>query len=72
MMIEDVNEPPILTHSIVPLSFDQLEMNEQPPELSYGGQQVLLLRRIVSGSIVDLPLTEVRALIADNTPEEEV
>ena len=70
MMIEDVNEPPILTHSIVPLSFDQLEMNEQPPELNYGGQQVLLLRRIVSGSIVDLPLVEVRALIAANTPEE--
>ena len=71
-MIEDVNEPPILTHSLVSLSFDQLELNEQPPELTYENQQVLLLRRIVAGSIVDLPLSEVRSLIADNAPEEEV
>jgi len=58
------------THSLVNLDFKQLQSNEQPPELTYNGQQVLLLRRIVGGSIADLTLSEARALIAENTPEE--
>ena len=69
-MIEDVDETLIPTHSIVALTFDQLNPNEQPPELAYGGQQALLLRRIVSGSFADLTLPEVRVLIADNAPVE--
>ena len=70
MMIEDVDEVAIPTHSLVALTFDQFQPNEQPPELAYGGQQALLLRRIVSGSLADLTLAEVRVLITDNAPEE--
>ena len=60
------------TRSLVPLDFDQLQSNEKPSELNYQGRQVLLLRRLVSGSIADLTLAEARVLIAENAPEEEL
>lgn len=60
------------THSLVGLDFSQLQPNEQPPELTYQGQQVLLLRRIVEGSVADLTLPEARDLIDENTPEDEL
>lgn len=61
-----------MTHSLTALDFDQLQPNEQPPELTYNVQQVLLLRRIVSGSVADLTLADARTLLADNAPEEEI
>ena len=62
----------MMTHSLTALDFDQLQPNEQPPELTYNVQQVLLLRRIVSGSVADLTLADARTLLADNAPEEEI
>lgn len=61
----------MMTHSVMPLTFSGFVDNEQPLELTYKSQQVLLLRRMVSGSIADLTLAEARTLIADNAPEEE-
>lgn len=62
----------MMTHSLVSLEFITERPNEHPPELTYQGQQVFLLRRVVSGSIVNLTLAEARVLIAENTPEEDI
>lgn len=62
----------MMTHSLVLLDFDQFNPSEQPPEITYQGQQVFLLRRVLGGSIVDLTLAEARALLVENAPEEEL
>lgn len=59
------------THSLVFPNFNGCNENEQPPTMIYKGQELLLLRRLVVGSVADLTLPEVRALIAENTPDEE-
>jgi len=50
------------THSLVALDYSELMPNEIPSQVTYSGQTVLVLRRIVSDSVVDLDIAEVRAI----------
>lgn len=52
----------IKTHSLVTVDYE-LQANEIPPRVVYMRQTVLLLRRIVSDSVVDLSITEARAIL---------
>tara|TARA_R100001244_G_scaffold90191_2_gene68454 strand:+ start:301 stop:495 length:195 start_codon:yes stop_codon:yes gene_type:complete len=54
------------THSLVTVDYE-LQANEIPPRVVYMRQTVLLLRRIVPGSVVDLNITEVRAILPKGT-----
>jgi len=59
----------IKTHSLVALDYNELMPNEIPPQVTYNGQTVLVLRRIVSDSVVDLDIAEVRAILPKDTAE---
>jgi len=50
------------THSLVALDYSELMPNEIPSQVTYSSQTVLVLRRIVSDSVVDLDIAEVRAI----------
>ena len=50
------------THSLVTVDCD-LQANEIPSRVVYNRQTVLLLRRIVSDSVADLNIAEVRAIL---------
>ena len=56
--------------SIVALG-TSLAANEIPPEVTYKGVTGLLLRRLANPSLLDLPMTEWRECLAQNTPEEQ-